>query len=130
MMTGMILIDFRKSFDTLNHDVLLQKLYGICFPKATVNWCKSYLSSRSFRINLRNNCFRHASISCGVPQGSILGTLLFLIYVNNMSQAVKCNLFLYAHESCLACQNKDINEIQKEWNKDFLLYGIGLWTIS
>ena len=88
-----------------------------------------YLSNRSFLINLRNNDSQTASICCGVPQGSILGPLLFLTYVNDMSQAVKCNLFLYADESCLVCQHKNINEIQKELNEDFLIYIIGLWII-
>ena len=60
-----------------------------------------------------------ACVSSGVPQGSILGPLLFLIYINDMSQAVKCNLFLYADDACLVCQHKDINETEKQLNKDF-----------
>ena len=119
MMTGMILIDLQKAFDTIDHDVLLQKLYAIGFSKRTVNWFKSYLSNRSFKVNLGNNFSQHASVSCGVPQGSILGPLLFLIYVNDMSQAVKCHLFLYADDSCLVCQHKDINEIEKPLNVNF-----------
>ena len=83
------------------------------FSKYTVNWFKSYLSNRSFLVNLGNNSSQPASVSCGVPQGSILGTLLFLPYVNGMSQTVKCHLFLYADDSCLVCQHKDINEIEK-----------------
>ena len=62
---------------------------------------------------------KHASVSCGVPQGSILGPLLFLINVNDMSQAIKCDVFLYADGSCLVCQHKDVNKIQKHWNEDF-----------
>ena len=60
-----------------------------------------------------------ASVFCGVRQDSILEPLLLLIYVNDMSQAVKCDLFLYADYSCLVCQPKDINEIQKHLNEDF-----------
>ena len=60
-----------------------------------------------------------ASVFCGVRQGSILEPLLLLIYVNDMSQAVKCDLFLYADYSCLVCQPKDINKIQKHLNEDF-----------
>ena len=60
-----------------------------------------------------------SSVSCGVPRGSILGPLLLLIYVNDMSQAVKCDLFLYADDLCLVCQHKDINEIEKQLNVDF-----------
>ena len=119
MMTSMILIDLQKAFDTIEHDVLLQKLYAIGFSKRTVNWFKSYLSNRSFKVNLGNNFSQSASVSCGVPQGSILGRLLFLIYVNDMSQAVKCDLFLYTDDSCLVCQHKDINEIEKQLNVDF-----------
>ena len=54
-----------------------------------------------------------------MPQRSILGPLLFLIYVNNMSQAVKSNLFLCAADSCLMYQHRDVNEIEKQLNKDF-----------
>ena len=92
----MILIDLQKAFDTIDHDVLLQKLYVIGFSKRTLNWFKSYLSNRSFKVNLENNFSQPASVSSGIPQGSIMGPLLILIYVNDMSQAVKCHLFLYA----------------------------------
>ena len=118
-MTGMIRIDLQKAFDTIDHDVLLQKLYAIGFSKHAVNWFQSYLSNRSFLVNLGNNFSQPASVSCGVPQGSILGPLLFLIYVNDMSQAVKCDLFLYADDTCLVCQHKDINKIENQLNEDF-----------
>ena len=98
-MTGMILIELQKAFDTIDHDVLLQKLYAIGFSKHAVNWFQSYLSNRSFLVNL-GNISQPASVSCGVPQGSILGPLLFLIYDNDMSQAVKYDLFLYADDTC------------------------------
>ena len=112
-MTGMILIDLQKAFDTIDHDILFQKLYAIGFSKHTVNWFQSYLPNRSYLVNLAN------SVSCGVPQGSILGPFLFLIYVNDMSQAVKCDLFLYADDTCLVCQHKDINKIENQLNEDF-----------
>ena len=57
LMTGMILIDLQKAFDTIYHDVLMQKLYAIGFSKQTVNWFQSYLSNKSFLVNLRNNFF-------------------------------------------------------------------------
>ena len=104
-MTGMILTYLQKAFDTIDHDVIVQKLYAIGFLKHTVNWFQSYLSNRSFLVNLGNNFSQPASASCGVPQGSILGPLLFLIYVNDMPQAVKCHLFLYADDTCLVCQH-------------------------
>ena len=116
LMTGMILIDLQKAFDTIDHDVLLQKLYAIGFSKHTVNWFQSYLSNRSFLVNLGNNFSQPASVSCGVPHGSILGPLLFLQYVNDMLQAVKCDLFLYADNTCLVCEHKDINKTENQLN--------------
>ena len=99
LMTGMILIDIQKAFGTIDHDVLFQKLFTIGFSKHTVNWFQSCFSNRLFLVNLGNNFPQPASLSCGVPQDSILGPLLFLIYVNDMSQTVKCNLFLYADDT-------------------------------
>ena len=117
----MILIDLQKAFYTIDHDILLQKLYAIGFSKHSVNWFRSYLISYHpiFLANLGNVFSQPACVSSGVPQGSILGPLLFLIYINDMPQAAKCNIFLYAHDTCLVCQYKDINEIGKQLNKDF-----------
>ena len=114
LIIGMILIDLQKAFDAIDHDILLQKLYAIGFSKHSVNWFRSYLINRTFLVNLGNAFSQPACVSSGVPQGSILGPLLFLIYINDMSQAVKCNLFLYADDTCLVCQHKDINEIEKQ----------------
>ena len=113
-MTDMILIDLQKAFDTNDHDVLLQKLYAIGFLKHTENCFPPCLFNRSFPVNLGNYFSQLASISCSVPQGSILGPLLFLIYDNDISQAVKCDLFLYADDTCLVYQHKDINKIENQ----------------
>ena len=80
---------------------------------------QSYLSNRKFTVNLENSFSEVSSISCGVPQGSILGPLLFLIYVNDMPMAVKCDLFLYADDNCLVFQSKNVEDIEKQLNEDF-----------
>ena len=119
LITGMILIDFQKAFYTIDHDILLKKVSAVGFSNDTIGWFKSYLSNQLFRVNL-GNCYSDSSnITCGVPQGSILEPLLFLIYVNDMPQAVKTNLFLYADDSCLIFQGKDVIEIEKQLNRDF-----------
>ena len=96
LMTGMILVDLQKAFDTIDHDILLKKLSAIGFSNHTICWFKSYLSNRLFRVNLENCYSDHSNITCGVPQGSILGPLLCLIYLKDMPEAVKSNLFLCA----------------------------------
>ena len=111
MITGLILIDLQNIFDTIDHDVLLQNLYAIYLSRHTVHWFKSYLFNRQFLLNLGDTFSHPASASCSVTQVSIMGSLLSLIYVNNMSQAVKCYLFLYANNSCPACEHKSIKDI-------------------
>ena len=119
LVTGMILIDLRKAFGAINHDILLKKLSIIGFSDHTVKWFQSYLSNCKFMVNLENSFSEVSSISCGVPQGSILGPLLFLIYVNDMPMAVKCDLFLYADDTCLVFQSKNVKDIEKQLNEDF-----------
>ena len=58
-------------------------------------------------------------LSCGVPQGSILGPLIFLLYVNDMPQAVDCGLLLYAGDSCLVFSDNSVNDIEEQLNKNF-----------
>ena len=63
------------------------------------------------------------NLTCGVPQWSILGPLLFLLYINDIPQAISCDLLLYADDSCIIYQHKDINEISKVLNiQTFLTY--------
>ena len=78
----MIFIDLQKAFDTIEHDILQQKLYAIGFSKHSVNWFRSDLINRTFLVNLGNVFSQPA---CGVPQESILGSLHFLTYINDMS---------------------------------------------
>ena len=119
LLTGMILIGLQKAFDTINHETLLKKLEAIGFSDKCMRWFWSYLCERIFFIELENQLSDYGKVSCGVPQGSILGPLLFHIYVNDMSQAVKSNFFLYADDSCPMYQHRDVEEIEKQLSKDF-----------
>ena len=88
----MILINLQKAFDTIDHDIVREKLYA---AKHSVNWFQSYLINRKFLVNLGNVNCQPPCVSKGEPQGSLLGPLHFLIYIKDISQAAKCNLFLY-----------------------------------
>ena len=120
LLTGMILIDMQKAFQTINHDILLRKMYALRFSNRSINWFQSYLSNRSFREYVQGKYSCIVEIDCGVTQGSILGPLLFLLYVNNMKQDVDCDLFLYADASCLVYQHKGVKKIDRNLNKNFV----------
>ena len=72
LITGIILIDLPKAYDTINHDILLKKLYAIGFSKLSVNWIWSYLINITFLVNLGNAFSQPACVSSGVPQGLFL----------------------------------------------------------
>ena len=74
--TGMILIDLQKAFDTIDHKILLDKMFFVGFSEQTIKWFNSYLSERQFKVNLNGTFSEPGIVSCGVPQGSILGPLL------------------------------------------------------
>ena len=115
----MILIDLQKAFDTTNRDILLKNMSTNRFSDLSINWFKSYLSSRSFRVNIKDNYSCIAKINCGVPQRFILEPLLFLLYLNDVKQAVNFDLFLHADDSCLVYQHNDVKEIERNLNKNF-----------
>ena len=77
--TGMILIDLQKAFDTINYNILLEKMVFFKFSPATISWFKSYLANRSFIADVESTLSEPTDLACGVPQGSILGPLLVLI---------------------------------------------------
>ena len=81
-------------------------------------WFKSYLSNRKFKVNLNQFFSEPGNLLCGIPQRSILGPLIFLLYINDMPQSVNCELLLYANGTCLIFQH---NYIENQLNKNFSL---------
>ena len=119
-----VFVDLEKAFDTVNHRILLSKLehYGI---RGRANcWLKSYLSNRDQCVKLNGCTSTKQAITCGVPQGSILGPLLFIIYINDMNQALEnCITHHFADDTNLLYAHKDPKIIKKVVNRDlFLLF--------
>ena len=99
--------------------MLSKKLSITDFSDHTVKWFNFYLSNCKFTVNLENSFSEVSSTSCGVPQGSTLNPLLFLIYVNGILMVVKCNLLLHADDICLVFQSKNVKDNKKQLNKEF-----------
>ena len=121
-----IFIDLRQAFDTVDHQLLLQKLelYGI--KNNNLKWFQSYLSNRKQFIKSNNESKNLEIIRCGIPQGSILGPLLFLIFVNDLQKSTKfLDPIMFADDTNLFYSNKDANTLFKIANEE--LNGINEW---
>ena len=113
MYTCGVFIDLEKAFDTVNHQILLSKLYHYGIRGITNKWLSSYLSGRSQSVKLNGITSSKMNVSCGVPQGSILGPLLFLVYVNDMNLAVKSSVIHhFADDTNLLYSDKSLKKIK------------------
>ena len=110
---GMVLLDLQKAFDTVNHQILLQKLQAIGVNNSSLQWFQGYLSGRTQLVDIAGTYSPLKAVTCGVPQGSILGPLLFSIYVNDLPSVVACKVLLYADDTALIVSGMDIHEIEQ-----------------
>ena len=114
-LVGMVLIDLQKAFDTVDHSILIDKLSAI---GVTSPWFSSYLSNRRQCVEVNGVRSDFLPVTCGVPQGSILGPQLFLLYINDMITSVDCKLSLYADDSALLFSHKDSDVISDRLSKE------------
>jgi retron-type reverse transcriptase len=112
-----IFLDLSKAFDTVDHNILLYKLFNCGIRGNVYNWFKSYLSKRQQYTLIGDSASQVMPLSVGVPQGSILGPLLFLIYVNDIQYACT-NAYpkLFADDSNLFVKGRDLNELYQAAN--------------
>ena len=114
--TGKVLVvvflDLKKTFDTVDHKILLDKLFKYGVRGNILNWFKSYLSNRKQYVNWHGSNSEIETVSCGVPQWSILGPLLFILYVNDLSKVTnKFVSILFADDTTILFKGDNIHSI-------------------
>ena len=116
-----LLIDLKKAFDTIDHRILLRKLYSYGIRGSMLKWMESYLTDRSQYVVIDGKVSQTRGIKCGVPQGSILGPLLFIISVNDICN-VSPMLFkiLYADDTCVLISGNHLNNLIDRLNTELI----------
>ena len=117
-----VFLDLSKAFDTLDHKILTQKLKHYGADELAISWFTSYLSGRKQALNINGTVSDWKTITTGVPQGSVLGPLLFLIYINDIINASKtAQAILFADDTSLIFTSKNLLTHQPKTNEDWNL---------
>ena len=112
----MILLDIQKAFDSVNHTILCKKLKALGVK--STQWFEPYLFQRHQIVNVNGVQSSPMTLTCGVPQGSILGPLLFLCYVNDMPMSIDCIMLQYADDNALMISDTCPGKIAKLLSKN------------
>ena len=121
-----VFIDLRKAFDTVDHNILLSKLQCYGVRGLALEWIQSYLSNRRQYVCYNNSNSEFKEIKCGVPQGSILGPLLFILYINDMCDVSKLlHIILFADDTNIFYSASNIDDVTNVVNNE--LKQLGLW---
>lgn len=116
-----LFIDFSKAFDTLSHEKIIESLERSGIRGECIKWFKNYLSCRSYSVKIENECSDIVPVTVGVPQGSKLGPILYILYTNDMLKMLKNSTgYAYADDTAIIVEHKSIKSatqiMQKELN--------------
>ena len=114
------MLDLSKAFDTVNHDILLDKLEKYGIKNKALHLITIYLTNRTQMVYTNNSYFAPQTIKCGAPQDSILGPLLFSIYINDLPKASHFETSLYADDTALILSEKELDTLNKNVSKELI----------
>ena len=118
-----IFLDFSKAFHIVNHNILIMKLDHYGFRGIVNKWFCSYLNERKQYVSIGNAISNYKQISCGVPQGSVLGPLLFLLYINDFNNSSnQLDFHLFADDSNIFYAHKSLSELETTVNNELFLF--------
>lgn len=115
---GVVFLDLKKAFDTVNHQLLISKLSHFSIDTNTITWIQSYLNDRQQCVAVDNKKSPLRPCSMGVPQGSILGPLLFTLYINDLPTVCKSKIIMYADDTVLYAHGKTAEEVAHKLTKE------------
>lgn len=118
LLHGAIFLDLKKAFDTVNHSILISKLKKCGISGTELNWFTSYLSHRMQSVKIGCSLSSLKELNIGIPQWSILGPLLFIIFVNDLPDCVSCKTVMYADDTSLLVSSNNANILQNELSKN------------
>ena len=123
---GALFVDLKRAFDTVDSSIMLAKLHKIGLNNKTLLWFQSYLTNRKQQVSIRQTLSKERSLSIGVPQGSILGPLLFLIYIDDMVNVFReGKVIMYADDTTLYVTGTSIRELENKLQHE--MNAIGTW---
>jgi hypothetical protein len=121
-----VFCDFSKAFDKVWHRGLLHKLKAYGITGNLIDWISSYLKARGQQVVIKSNSSAYCEISTGVPQGSVLGTLLLIIYINDMADKLVSLSRLFADDTSFGYSNQDTRQLKNVIDHD--LNEIDIWS--
>ena len=114
-----VYLDIKKAYDTLNHSALIYKLDKYGMRGLVSNWLESYLANRQQFVSMENQKSKCSNITCGLPQGSVLAPLLFILFINDICKvSTMFKFIIFADDTSIVCSGKDLQKLLQDTTRE------------
>ncbi len=131
LLNGVVLLNLQKAFDLIEHQILLKKLKMYKCSNNTMKWFQSYLDHRLLCTVFKGKVSEMSTITCGVAQGSILGPMFFILFINHLSLHIEnSDCYMYADDSSLTSTATTVKDLEKKLNDNMTSVKNGVQTVA